>query len=206
VVPDLRATVRDDRTVITDDEREELMERARVIPKVHGTPEAVYHFSEDSTLRRFAPHVAPSNPSHPPAVWALDDEHAPLYWFPRDVPRISCWAYDGEQQQILTERFATEAHRICAAEQSRLDQIRSTRIYRYTFDAAEFEPWPEADGQYFATDVVYPREVDVIDDLLGAHCAAGVELRLTPRLGVLMDAMLASGLPFSFVRIRDAQH
>lgn len=197
--------MRDDHTVITDDEREELLRRADNAPKVHGTPAAVYHFSEDSTQRRFAPHVPPSNPSHPPAVWAIDDEHAPLHWFPRDVPRISCWAYHDDQQAVLTERFATEARRICAAEQVCLDQIRSARIYRYTFDAADFEPWAEADGQYIANDVVYPVEVDVIDDLIGAHCAAGVELRLTPRLGVLMDEMLASGLPFSFVRIRDAQ-
>jgi hypothetical protein len=32
-----------------------------------------------------------------------------------------------------------------------------------------------------------------------------VELRFTPKLGSLMDRMLGSGLPFSFVRIRDAR-
>ncbi|HSJ91899.1 MAG TPA: hypothetical protein VK917_07505 [Ilumatobacter sp.] len=177
----------------------------RPTARTQDRPTAVYHFSEDSTLRRFAPHVPPSNPSHPPAVWAIDAEHAPLYWFPRMVPRISVWAYDDEQQRILTERFATESHRICAAEQTWLDEIRSARVYRYTFDASEFEPWEQADGQYVAFDVVYPQEIEVVDDLLRAHCEAGVELRLAPRLGALMDAILASGLPFSFVRIRDAQ-
>ena len=88
---------------------------------------------------------------------------------------------------------------------SRLDEIRSARVYRYTFDASEFEPWVHADGQYVANDVVYPQEIEVVDDLLRAHGEAGVELRLTPRLGSLMDAILASGLPFSFVRIRDAR-
>lgn len=192
--------------MITNDERSELIRRANAAPKVHGHPTAVYHFSEDSTLRRFAPHVAPSNPSHPPAVWTIDAEHAPLYWFPRAVPRISVWAYDDEQQQVLTERFQTEAHRICAAEQVWLDEIRAARIYRYTFDAEQFQPWEEADGQYVSAEVVYPQEIEVIDDLLRAHGEAGVELRLTPRLGSLMDAILVSGLPFSFVRIRDAQH
>lgn len=192
--------------MITDDERAELIRRAHAEPKVHGHPTAVYHFSEDSTLRRFAPHVPPSNPSHPPAVWAIDEEHAPLYWFPRSVPRISVWAYDDGQQARLTERFATESHRIVAAEQRCLDAIRAARIYRYTFDASQFAPWQEADGQYVASDVVYPEEIDVIDDVIGAHGDAGVELRLTPFLGALMDAILVSGLPFSFVRIRDAQH
>jgi hypothetical protein len=191
--------------VTTDAQRAELIQQATVEPRVHGRPIAVYHFSEDSTLRRFAPHVPPSNPSHPPAVWAVDAEHAPLYWFPRAVPRISVWADDEEQQRVLTEQFGTEAHRICAAEQVWLDEIRSARIYRYTFDATSFEPWEQAHGQYTASDVVYPQEIDVVDDLLRAHCEAGVELRLTPRLGSLMDAILASGLPFGFVRIRDAQ-
>lgn len=190
---------------MTETERDQLLRGAAAQPKVHGRPTAVYHFSEDSTLRRFAPHVPPSNPSHPPAVWAVDADHAPLYWFPRSIPRISVWAYDADQQSVLTERFGTEAHRIVAAEQTWLDEIRSAQIYRYTFDAARFEPWELADGQYIATDVVYPDEIHVIDDLLAAHCEAGVELRLTPRLGALMDAILASGLPFSFVRIRDAQ-
>lgn len=198
--------MRDNNGVMTDHERAELIRHASAGPRVHGRPDAVYHFSEDSTLRRFAPHVPPSNPSHPPAVWAIDAEHAPLYWFPRGVPRISVWAYDDDQQQRLTELFGTEARRICAAEHSRFDEIRTAKVYRYTFDASQFEPWDLADGQYIASDVVYPDEIAVVDDLLRAHCEAGVELRLTPRLGALMDAILASGLPFSFVRIRDAQH
>lgn len=189
----------------TDAERAPLIEQAEAEQKEHGAPSAVFHFSEDSTLRRFAPVVAPSNPSHPPGVWAVDAGHAPLYWFPRVVPRISVWADDDDQQARLTREFATEAHRICAAESIWLDAIRSTRIYRYTFDAAQFAPCEHADGQYVASDVVYPQEIDVIDDLVAAHTAAGVELRLTPRLGALTDAILAAGLPFGFVRIRDAQ-
>ena len=76
----------------------------------------------------------------------------------------------------------------------------------YAFDSAPFVPWAEAEGQYISTEVAYPRSVDVLDDLLGMHAEAEVELRITPTLGTLMDRMLASGLPFGFVRIRDARH
>ena len=169
-----------------------------------GLRGVVYHFSEDPTLRRFAPHVPPSNPSHPPGVWAIDAEHAPLYWFPRDCPRISVWATTPEQQELLTARFACEASRIVAAETHWLPGIRDTVLYRYTFDATEFAPWSLADGQYVSDHVVEPVAVEPLEDLLGQHVAAGVELRFTPRLGALTDAMLASGLPFSFVRIRNA--
>jgi hypothetical protein len=199
------ATVRENPGVITDAERAELVERANQLPKVHGHPDVVFHYSEDGSIKRFTPHVPPSNPSHPPAVWALDAEHAPLYWFPRRCPRISVWAYDGEQQARLSEVFGTEATRICAAETSWIEGVRTARVYQYRFDATDFAPWASADGQYISADVLQPDGVDVLDDLLALHAAADVELRFTPRLGRLMDQMLASGLPFSFVRIRDAR-
>lgn len=168
------------------------------------TPATLYHYSEDGSITRFAPHVPPTNPSHPPAVWAMDAEHSPLYWFPRDCPRISVWATTAAQRRVLSERFRTEADRICAAENRWIDGIRRGRLYRYTFDGAQFAPWADAEGQYISGQVVHPQSVEQLDDLLGLHAAAEVELRFTPRLGPLMDEMLASGLPFSFVRIRDA--
>ncbi len=168
-------------------------------------PADLYHYSEDGTHTRFVPHVPQTNPSHPPAVWAFDADHSPLYWFPRNCPRISVWATTSDQQAVLTATFQTDASRICAAESHWLDAVRSARVYRYTFDGAQFAPWAAAEGQYISGEVVVPRAIDALDDLLLLHAKAEVELRFTPKLGTLMDRMLASGLPFSFVRIRDAR-
>lgn len=198
-------TLRENHGVITDAERDDLMRQANAAPRFHGQPSVVYHYSEDGSIRRFAPHVPPSNPSHPPAVWALDEAHAPLYWFPRHCPRISVWAYDDDQQKRLSAIFHTEASRICAAETSWIEAMRQARVYEYQFDGRLFAPWAEADGQYISGEVVEPTHVEARDDLLALHAAHDVELRFTPRLGTLMDAMLASELPFSFVRIRDAR-
>ena len=191
--------------MLSERERADLIDRAGAEPALHTAGvTTVYHFSEDGTLKRFAPHVPPTNPSHPPAVWAIDAAHAPLYWFPRHCPRVSVWANDPEQHAMLRDRFGTEAARICAAETGWFDRIRSTRLYRYEFDAAHFEPWDLADGQYVASDPVWADRVEALDDLPALHAAADVELRITPRLGALVDQVLASELPFSFVRIRDA--
>ena len=199
------ATLRENHTVITDAERAELIRRANSTPRSHGAPDRVFHYSEDSSIERFVPHVPPSNPSHPPAVWTIDREHAPLYWFPRNCPRISVWAYDSEQQERLSQRFQTEASRICAAETKWLPAVRDARIYEYSFDASRFAPWAEADGQYISGEVLTPDAVEEIDDVFALHAEHDVELRFTPKLGRLMDAMLESRLPFSFVRIRDAR-
>lgn len=170
-----------------------------------SVPDTVFHYSDDGNISRFAPHVPQTNPSHPPAVWAMDEAHSPLYWFPQRCPRISVWANDEAQQATMTETFGTDASRICAAESRWLDGVRHGQVYRYTFDAAQFAPWPEAHGQYISEEVVHPRSVEALDDLLMLHAAAEVELRFTPTLGTLMNQMLASGLPFGFVRIRDAR-
>jgi len=171
-----------------------------------GQVDRVYHFSEDGTIRRFAPHVPPTNPSQPAAVWAIGADYAPLYWFPRECPRVSVWASTPDEQAVLTKALATEASRVVATELAWLDRMRTTTLYRYAFDAADFQPWDQADGQYVADHVVVPTDIDLLDDLLGLHADAEVELRFAPRLGALTDAMLASGLPFSFVRLRNAQH
>jgi Family of unknown function (DUF6886) len=165
----------------------------------------VFHYSEDGTIRRFAPHVPQTNPGQPASVWAIDASHSPLYWFPRWCPRISVWARDEAEQAAFTELLESEASRIVAAQTDWMERVRDGKLYRYVFDAAAFEPWGEADGQYVAHDVVYPERVELLDDLLALHAAAAVEVRFTPRLGALMDRILESGLPFSFVRIRDAK-
>ena len=165
----------------------------------------VFHYSEDGTIRRFAPHVPQTNPGQPASVWAIDAAHSPLYWFPRWCPRISVWARDETEQALFSELFESEASRIVAAETHWMERVRDGKLYRYVFDAAAFEPWGEADGQYVSHDVAYPERVELLDDLFALHAAAAVEVRFTPRLGALMDRILESGLPFSFVRIRDAK-
>jgi hypothetical protein len=192
--------------VLTEEERQALIELANATAAVHAVDVAeVYHFSEDGTLGEFVPHVPVTNPSQPPAVWAIDAEHSPLYWFPRDCPRISIWARDADQRSRLADRFGTEAERICAFETRWYERVRSARLYRYTFDAGAFRPWSAADGQYVTDETVRATAVERLDDLLGLHAAAGIELRMTPVLGPFLDQVLLAGLPFSCVRLRNAR-
>ena len=80
--------------------------------KASGVPDAVvYHFSEDPSIERFEPHVPRTNPSQPPAVWAIDGEHASLYWFPRDCPRLAAWPRTPAEAAIFQSSFNTVAHR-----------------------------------------------------------------------------------------------
>ena len=79
------------------------------------------------------------------------------------------------------------------------------QIYRYEFDAGAFSPWEEANGQWISATDVMPSTVTPMEDMLIAHAAAGIELRLVPSLWPLHDAARDSGFDFSIVRMHNAR-
>ena len=166
-------------------------------------PPALFHFSEDPAIERFVPHVPATNPSQAPSVWAIDAEHAPVYWFPRDCPRGAVWANDDAQRAVLHRTFSTRASRVQATELAWLDRMRSARLFVYELDPAPFERWPDAEGQWVARVPLEPRDVRMVGDLLALHAEAGIELRFVPDLLAFWDVVVPSGLPFSGVRLRN---
>jgi len=160
------------------------------------------HFSEDPSITRFVPHVPATNPTHEPAVWAIDAQHAPVYWFPRDCPRGAVWANGAAQHDVLSERFQTTASRVQATTLAWLGRVRNARLYVYELPRAGFEEWPPAEGQWIARDVVEPVAVQPVGDVLDRHVAAGIELRFVPDLSAFWETVVSSGLPFSGVRLR----
>jgi hypothetical protein len=168
-------------------------------------PACVYHFSEDPSIEVFRPHVPAARPEVEPLVWAIDEEHAPLYWFPRDCPRVTFWAGPGTDPGVI-ERFLslTAAKRVHATECGWLESMRQARLFVYAFDARDFEPLAEADGHWVSRGIVTPVSVEPVGDLLARHAEAGIELRITPSLWPLHDAIPSTGLRFSMVRMRNA--
>ena len=162
----------------------------------------VFHYSEDPSLTRFEPHVPRTNPEVGSAVWAIDEAHAPLYWFPRDCPRVAVWAHDARQRRRLHRLFGGRGSRVQAAPDSWSDEISSCLLYEYRFDASDFDPWPEAEGQWISRRTVTPHSVLAVGDLPLRQLAAGVDFLLVPDLRALRDLALDSGLPFSIVRYR----
>lgn len=174
-------------------------------------PDVVFHFSEDPTIERFVPHVPPTNPSAGAHVWAIDAEHSPLYWFPRDCPRATVWARDDTELSTLRERFATSARRVHWMESAWLERFAHVQLYEYRFQAAVFREWRDADGSWIAegqwiADVeVAPVAVTPVLSCGSRHAAAGIDLRIVDDLWGHIDSVVASGLPFSVVRKRNAK-
>ena len=145
-----------------------------------------------------------TNPGQSPSVWAIDAEHAPLYWFPRDCPRVTAWPRDESERHHFDEAFCTTARRVHAIELEWLPVLESTVLYRYRFDPSPFRPWQEASGQWVSNTAVEPLEVERLDDLIGCHVTAGIELRAVPNLWPIRDLAASGPWDFSIVRFQRA--
>jgi len=138
-------------------------------------------------------------------VWAVDEEHAPSYWFPRDCPRAGCWAGHSITEVGATLLGIGGAKRLHAIETRWLDRVRSCRLYSYEFDSSPFRLKLADAGYWVAQCDVTPLSVNPVGDLLARHAEADIELRIVPNLWPLIDAILASGLEFSIIRKANAQ-
>lgn len=145
-----------------------------------------------------------NQPGQDPAVWAIDESHAPLYWFPRDCPRGTLLARHPFERGLLIDLFTTSAERQHVTEHGWLDSMRNTRLFTYHLPRATFEPRTEAEGQWVSAEPVEPLSVEPVGEPGARHVDAGVEIRLTNDFWPFWDRVVESGLPFSGVRLRNA--
>jgi len=179
--------------------------RAPAPPYRGEGPPALWHVSEDPTISRFAPHFVPTALTDEPLVWAVDTRHLPLYWFPRDCPRCTFWAgsrtTDADLRTFLGEQRDLRVH---VVEDGWLDRVGEARLYLYRLPVESFSEDREVAGYWVSRATVDPLELVAIDDLVGRHSAAGIDLRATPNLWPLWDEVVGSTLEFSGIRLRNA--
>jgi hypothetical protein len=168
----------------------------------------VLHFSEDPTITRFVPHVAATAQEPEAYVWAVDQEQAPSYWFPRQCPRAMAWALPTtsalDRERILGAGCGDRVH---AIEYRWLERLRSARVFAYRFAARAFRPFGEpAPHAYVATEPVEPLgPPEPVGDLLACHAGAGIQLRVLTNLWAFWDQVVASSLGWSGIRLRNAE-
>lgn len=171
----------------------------------------LYHFSEDPSIRQFTPRPPLAHLEQEPLVWAIDAWHQPIYWTPRDCPRVCFWPIPTTtpEDRAFYER-ATAARLVVTIEAAWLDRLRTTCLYRYTMPEETFVPrdpvgTPEFHGSHVSRATVLPLNVEPMGDLLARLAAADVELRVTPSLVPLARALQQTSLHWSLIRMRNAQ-
>jgi hypothetical protein len=156
----------------------------------------LWHFSEDPSLGRFVPRDG--------RVWAIDERHSWLYWFPRDCPRACFWAVDTTTEDDV-ERWldGDPARRVAVVESAWLERIRATTLFAYRMPPEPFDV-VEDDRFHIASTTVDAIERIEVGDLPARHADAGIELRIAPALYPLWDGVVESTLDYSGIRLRNA--
>ncbi|WNV91291.1 DUF6886 family protein [Umezawaea sp. Da 62-37] len=169
-------------------------------------PGQVLHFSEDPTITRFTPHVAPTARQRTPYVWAVDGPRCPDYWFPRDCPRAMAWTTPTTTTDDATRLLGPGEVRLHAVEHHWLEVLRTARLYAYRLPASAFTLFGDDAHAHVATEPVEPLgPVEPVGDLLALHEEAGIQLRLLTTLWPLWDAITTSTLGFSGIRLGNAR-
>lgn len=172
------------------------------------TEDAVYHFSEDPTITRFAPHVAKTAQVSESYVWAVPAHRAHNYWFPRQCPRAMAWARpDSDPDDVAKIIGPGGGDRVHAIEFGWLEAIRTVELYVYRFDPSGFRPIDDTDeppAVVTESEVVPLGPAEPVGDLFALHGRAGIQLRVLPRLHDFWAAVITSTLGFSGIRLRNA--
>lgn len=173
------------------------------------TQERLFHVSERPDIAVFEPRPVASG--HPlalprPVVWAVSERLLHNYLLPRDCPRVCFYAQpDSDPADVARLLGQTAAGYVVAIEWGWLPAVRQTVIYLYEFSPIGFAVVDEGAGHYVCETAAVPISVGRVDDLLAELARRQVELRVTPLLWPLRDAVMASTLQFSFIRMRHAR-
>lgn len=165
----------------------------------------VYHFSEDPTIRRFVPRSPLAHPEVEPLVWAIDAWHQPIYFLPRDCPRVCFWPLPTTIQDDIDRFFSYVAARIVIAiEAAWLERVQTTQLFRYVMPEEDFEPLHDYGG-YISRRTITPTAVEPMGNLVREMLGANVELRICSSLLPLAHTLTSTSLHWSLIRMRNAQ-
>jgi hypothetical protein len=161
----------------------------------------LFHVSEEPGIRRFEPRPSPT--AGEAVVWAVDAERLRNYLLPRECPRVTYYA-GPETTAADAERFLGSGPAVVAVEGRWLERLRACRLYLYEMPPRSFACTDECAGYFVSREAVEPACVHVVEDVLATLLGRGAELRLMPDLWPLRDAVVASSLRYSIIRMRNA--
>jgi hypothetical protein len=161
----------------------------------------LFHVSEESGIARFEPRPSPS--ADELVVWAVSEDRLCNYLLPRQCPRVTYYAGPATSEADVA-RFLGPSPAVIVVESAWLERIRSCRLFCYEFPPRTFACVDECAGYFVSREAVVPSRVHVVDDLLAALLERGVELRFVASLWPLRDAVIASSLRYSMIRMPNA--
>ncbi|MEC0240332.1 hypothetical protein P4H66_10770 [Paenibacillus dokdonensis] len=155
----------------------------------------LYHFSEEENIEIFHPRIKANRTELPPVVWAIDEAHEFTFFVPRNCPRIVYTRHDGITEEDEIRFFGhTSSKRVITMETGWYSRIMGTTLYRYELPRETFELFDETAGYFISREMVKPVEKTEIRDSLQRLMNLGIDVRFTPDLYPLREAILHSSV------------
>ena len=172
----------------------------------------LYHFSDTPDIDLFIPRPVRVPVERPegldwlngPLVWATDELHQVMYFFPRECPRILLWTTPETTAKDYEFWWRGSTYkRLAYIEHAWLERLQSATLYRYEMPPRTFRDIHDV-GMWVSQSAVRPLGLETLNDLIGELAAHEVELRvvesLVPLKGVWRTSLHASG-----IRLRNVQ-
>ncbi len=168
-----------------------------------GAVERIFHVSETANIGRFEPR-ADAHGRH--CVWAIGDSRLHNYLLPRECPRVTYYANATTTAADRSAFFSVrDAQPVVAIEHDWFGVLRDTPLHVYEFAPENFLLEDSIASYYVSASGATPIESRVVTNPVAELFGRGVELRVLSSLWALRDAVVASSLAFSIIRMRNAR-
>lgn len=169
--------------------------------------ERLFHVSEEPGIAVFEPRPSPSFfvEITGDVVFAIEDRLLHNYLLPRDCPRVTYYQTAGTTTADKEKFFGeSKADFVVIVESGWYERIKNTMLYCYELPGNDFTLLDECAGYQISYQPVIPNDIRTISDIMAELLSRNVELRFTPSLIKIAEAVSKSTLNFSIIRMRNA--
>jgi len=166
----------------------------------------LFHVSDRSDIEVFEPRPHPSWPNLSSRVWAVEESMLHTFFVPRDCPRITWYAVQTSvDEDVYRYMDGDRTKHVMRVEEAWLTRISEAMLYLYELPLDPFTSFDTGAGYWTSETPVTPFNVTEVPDLPTALTQRRVDFAALPSLWDLHDAVSASTLQFSMIRMRFAQ-
>ncbi len=168
----------------------------------------LFHVSEEENISVFYPRIPEREDMDKSIglVWATDEAHLPNFLTPRECPRVMYHISNDTTESDREKFFSSNTVSYgMVIENGWFDRMRSTTLYLYEFDTADFRLTDKTAGYYVSEKTQIPVNKYRIDDIFSELINRNVEIRITDNLWHIAESVKASSLNWSLCRMRNAK-
>ena len=160
----------------------------------------LFHVSDRGDIEHFEPRVLNDGP---PLVWAIDAVHLCNYLLPRDCPRVT-FGVGSKAAPADIAQLLEPNHRVVAIEAAWEERVREATVFLYDMPPEPFVLSDANAGYWTSPKAVTPLSRRPLTGLPTRIAEHGAMLIVLPSLWPLHDAVAASSLEYSMIRMRNA--